>query len=253
MADNLPSAVFGLHEAVAQALQGAVTGFTSTVISDRETAAAQAALCVVHEYAPGAPLILKREAAIRLAGWLLGSKPNATRSKLATPDGSNLELDFAMAATGNGLRASGASALLARYVVRRAAPIGAPATVAAVAPEHDEAPEAPVTPVFMDRIRCGWSEDKTVTDAELSAGDTGLHIVVPPGGPGFIVCWLEDDADGQRLIRDALFREDGSPIPTAFDPGEPYRYDGIDGTAFVTGVAVSHFIAGTTLELRLRA
>ena len=123
MADTLPDDVAGLIPAVAAAALGGVIG-RDMPPDERTNAVAGAALCAVHDYAPGAPVALKREAAIRLSGWLLGAAPHATRRKTADPSGTSMEVDFHGMATGNALRASGASSLLARYVVRRAGVIG---------------------------------------------------------------------------------------------------------------------------------
>ncbi len=124
MADSLPQVVADLIPVVAGRIQGAVLGVHASAASAAETAAAEAALLAVECYAPRAPTAIKREAAIRLAGWMIGSAPHATRRKTMDPSGTNLELDFHGAATGNGLRASGASSLLSRYVRRRAGAIG---------------------------------------------------------------------------------------------------------------------------------
>ena len=61
-----------------------------------------------------------REAAVRLAGWLYGNRPHVSEHEITDPSGSTTKLRFNnSAATANGWRASGASALLARYIVRR--------------------------------------------------------------------------------------------------------------------------------------
>ena len=124
MADELPDAVAELIPVVAAGVLGSVLGFQATDVSARETAAAEAALCIIEDFAPAAPRAIKREAGIRLAGWILGSRPHATGSKVTDPSGTNLELSFHGAATANGLRASGAGAMLSRYVRRRAGAIG---------------------------------------------------------------------------------------------------------------------------------
>ena len=124
MADELPDPVAELIPIVAAGIRGTVLGTHATEADARETAVAEAALCLIEDYAPAAPRAIKREAGIRLAGWILGSRPHATGSKVTDPSGTSLELSFHGAATANGLRASGAGAMLSRYVVRRAGAIG---------------------------------------------------------------------------------------------------------------------------------
>ena len=84
--------------------------------------AAVAFVCSVAESAPEAIL---REAAIRLAGWLYGNRPHVVEHEFTDPSGTSTRLRFNnSAATANGFRSSGASALLARYIVRRGGVIG---------------------------------------------------------------------------------------------------------------------------------
>ena len=67
-----------------------------------------------------APKPILREASIRLAGWLYGNRPHVAEHEITDPSGTTIKLRFNnSAATANGWRASGASALLSRYVVRR--------------------------------------------------------------------------------------------------------------------------------------
>ena len=86
---------------------------------------AGAAVSFCHDIAPGAPEAILREASIRLAGWLFGNRPHVTEHTIKDQSGTEISLRFNnSAATANGWRSSGASALLARYVVRRAGVIG---------------------------------------------------------------------------------------------------------------------------------
>ena len=55
------------------------------------------------------------------AGWLYGTRPHVTEQEVTDPSGTTIKLRFNnSAATANGFRASGASSLVSRYVVRRA-------------------------------------------------------------------------------------------------------------------------------------
>ena len=86
---------------------------------------AGAAVAFMVEVAPKAPEAIGREAAIRLAGWLLDNRPAVVSHEITDPSGTAIKLQFAnMAATGNGFRHSGASALVARYIRRRGGVIG---------------------------------------------------------------------------------------------------------------------------------
>ena len=120
--DDLPQEVKDLATAV-RSQAGPVIG--SAVMTDTRTMdVAKAALLTVHDYAPGAPVELLQEAAVRLSGWMLASNPGMNRKDITDPSGAALALDFGGGMTRNGLRQSGASALLSRYVIRRAGAIG---------------------------------------------------------------------------------------------------------------------------------
>lgn len=123
MADTLPTDVADLIPIVATGIRGTVLGRENTG-GTRVTDIAEVAVCACHDYAPAAPLSAKREASLRYAGWIFGNRPHARGIKIASPDGTSLETDFGAAATMNGLRASGATAMLSRYVQRRAGVIG---------------------------------------------------------------------------------------------------------------------------------
>ena len=85
------------------------------------TEIAQAAVEFIVDVAPRAPDAIGREAATRLAGWLLDSRPHLTELEITDPSGTMIKQRFTnTAATGNGFRASGASSLVSRYIVRRA-------------------------------------------------------------------------------------------------------------------------------------
>ena len=86
---------------------------------------AGAAVAFILHVAPKTPDAIGREAAIRLAGWLLDNRPAVVSHEITDPSGTAIKLQFAnMAATGNGFRHSGASALVARFIRRRGGVIG---------------------------------------------------------------------------------------------------------------------------------
>ena len=78
---------------------------------------ARAGAIIAHRYAPGAPVEILTEAAIRVGGWLAESRPHAMSTKTAVPDGTSLETVYA--SPGTALRRSGARWLLSTYRVRR--------------------------------------------------------------------------------------------------------------------------------------
>ena len=86
---------------------------------------AGAAVAFIVQVAPKAPEAIGREAAVRLGGWLLDNRPAVVSHEITDPSGTIFKLQFAnTAATGNGFRHSGASALVSRYIVRRGGIIG---------------------------------------------------------------------------------------------------------------------------------
>ena len=114
-----------LTSAVAARITGTVLGREASRASTVEIEIAGAAVIFCCQVAPDAPAPILREAAIRLAGWLYGNRPHVSEHEFTDPSGSTTKLRFNnSAATSNGFRSSGASALLARYIVRRGGVIG---------------------------------------------------------------------------------------------------------------------------------
>ena len=104
---------------VAERITGTVLGRESAA-EDVQNDIAAAAVETCYGLAPGAPESILREASIRLAGWLYGSRPHLSQESFEDPSGTKFDMTFNnSAATANGLRASGAGAMLSRYVVRR--------------------------------------------------------------------------------------------------------------------------------------
>ena len=110
---------------VAARTAGTVLGREDASVTTALTEIAGAAVAFCHDIAPDAPEATLREASIRLAGWLYGNRPHVSEHEVTDPSGTTTKLRFNnSAATANGWRASGASALLSRYVVRRGGVIG---------------------------------------------------------------------------------------------------------------------------------
>ena len=109
-----------LVRTVAGRITGSILGREASAAGTVETEIAGAAIAFCCDIAPDAPESILREAAIRLGGWLYGNRPHVSEHEFTDPSGSTTKLRFNnSAATANGWRASGASALLARYIVRR--------------------------------------------------------------------------------------------------------------------------------------
>ena len=114
-----------LTSTVAARITGAVLGREASRAGATEIEIAGAAVVFCCQVAPDAPDAILREASIRLAGWLYGNRPHVSEHTVKDPSGTEISLRFNnSAATANGWRASGASALLSRYVVRRGGVIG---------------------------------------------------------------------------------------------------------------------------------
>ena len=114
-----------LTSTVAARITGTVLGREASRASVVEMEIAAAAVVFCCQVAPDAPEAILREAAIRLAGWLYGNRPHVSEHEFTEPSGTTTKLRFNnSAATANGWRASGASALLSRYIVRRGGVIG---------------------------------------------------------------------------------------------------------------------------------
>ena len=110
---------------VAARITGTVLGREASSASTVEIEIAGAAVAFCYDVAPCAPESIMRESAVRLAGWLYGNRPHVSEHEITDPSGTMTKLRFNnSAATANGWRASGASALLARYIVRRGGVIG---------------------------------------------------------------------------------------------------------------------------------
>ena len=98
---------------------------TSAAAAATKNEVAGAAVAFCYNIAPAAPESTLREASIRLAGWLLDNRPAVVSHTFKDQSGSEFTMQFSNgAATANGWRASGASALLARHIVRRGGMVG---------------------------------------------------------------------------------------------------------------------------------
>ena len=114
-----------LTSTVAARITGTVLGREASILGATEVEIAGAAVIFCCQVAPDAPEAILREASIRLAGWLYGNRPHVSEHTVKDQSGTEISLRFNnSAATANGWRASGAAALLSRYIVRRGGVIG---------------------------------------------------------------------------------------------------------------------------------
>lgn len=186
---------------------------------------AGAAVVFIVDVAPKAPEAIGREAAVRLAGWLLDNRPAVAEHVIRDPSGTEVTLKFANhAATGNGFRHSGASALVARYVVRRAGVIGgAMATQAA--------PAGPAPDIGTTVMRAAFTDT-------LPFQDTGFRWIGTANGVELDTGWVQPAAFGlwlpgtlwSRVVAVVLLRSitagtQGEHVSLSdFGPAEPYQF-----------------------------
>ncbi len=178
-------------------IAAAITALDS-ITGPVETRIATAALQVAYDYAPSAPASVLEEAGIRLAGWLLGSPAYATQKKVTAPEGTGLEISYSNStATANGFRSSGASALLSKYVVRRAGSIGEPRSSSPV-----DDPDIGTT-----IMRCGFASPLPFTDNLFRWLGTanGVELDTSWGQPASFGFWLPNDLMS-RVIEVVLLR-----------------------------------------------
>ena len=216
--------------AVAAAITGSVLGATG-LATERMTQAATAACQTVDDYAPLAPSAIKLEASIRLAAWMIGTRPHATETSTTTPDGTVLMVKFHGAATANGLRASGASSLLSRYVHRRAGVIGG---TPAATPEPD---------LGTTVMRCGFSRAVPHGQSTWRWHGTvnGVELDTTWPQPSSFAFWIPGDVM-QRVVAVVLLRSvqpgtPGDPVTLdAFGPAEAYLFGNTLGMARSTPI-----------------
>ena len=95
-------------------LQTRVAAVTASGDPARDVELAEVAVLACYDYAPAAPAVTLREAAIRMAGWLRDVEPG---HEAVTLDGDQVQ---SRPSHGSALRNSGAMALLSPHRRRRA-------------------------------------------------------------------------------------------------------------------------------------
>ena len=199
------------------------------------TEIAGSAVQFILDTAPKAPESIAREAAIRLGGWLLDNRPHLAQHVVRDPSGTEITIAYANhAATANGFRHSGASALIARYVVRRAGLVGGAAVVPA-AVDADLAGSTVMRAGFSNVIPHGQSTWRWAGTLNGVALDTSWPQ------PSSFALWIPG-ALMQRVIAVVLLRSisggtPGDPVNLeVFGPAEDYRFGNTDGQIRFTPV-----------------
>ena len=119
----LPQSIKDMERSLLNSVTGRILGFASDQDSGDPVVGRvlRCALLSCFVYSPTAPSEVHLEAAARYSGWLLGVRPHTKSTVSLDPSGTRLDMEFTNStATPNGLRASGASALLSQFKIRRA-------------------------------------------------------------------------------------------------------------------------------------
>ena len=216
-----------MTDTVAARIAGTVLGKEVLRGGSVEVEIAGAAVIFCCDVAPDAPEAILREASIRLAGWLFGNRPHVSEHEFTDPSGSTTKLRFNnSAATANGFRSSGASALLSRYVKRRAGTIaGTPS--AAGGSEPSGATADPGTTV----MRCGFDTTLPFSDNNFRWIGTanGCELDSSWNQPASFGFWLPNDLMS-RVVAVVLLRSVFVNPPqvevnlAAFEPAIPYQF-----------------------------
>ena len=227
-----------LTSTVAGRIAGTVLGREVLRGGSVEVEIAGAAVIFCCDVAPDAPEAILREASIRLAGWLFGNRPHVSEHEFTDPSGSTTKLRFNnSAATANGFRSSGASALLARYVKRRAGTIAGTSAAAAAAAEEAEAD------IGTTVMRCGFATPLPFTDNLFRWIGTanGVELDTSWSQPASFGFWLPGDLMS-RVVEIVLLRSIFTgPEPdvvnlAAFGPAIEYQFGDTAGMLRHTAV-----------------
>ena len=215
-----------LTATVARRIAGTVLGREVLKGGSVEAEIAGAAVIFCCDVAPDAPEAILREASIRLAGWIFGNRPHVVEHEFTDPSGSTTKLRFNnSAATANGFRSSGASALLSRYVKRRAGTIAG--TPSAAGGSEPSAAADPGTTV----MRCGFASPLPFTDNIFRWIGTanGVELDSSWSQPSAFGFWLPGDLMS-RVVEVVLLRSiQTSQSPdvvnlAAFGPAIDYQF-----------------------------
>ena len=231
----LPQSVKAFEPALLRTVTGRILGFAA----DQSTGdpvvgrVVRAAMLSCFCYAPVAPDEVLLEASARLAGWLLGTRPHAKSTVSLDPSGTRLDMEFTNSqATPNGLRASGASALLSPFKVRRA--IGGPPVPTRARPPAREAG----TTV----MRFAWTDTLPYRDSFFRWAGTvnGVELSTTWGMPASFAFWIPGNLMDRVVGFVAIEFPTGVTVNLGdFGPAEPYRFGDTLGMIRFTPVSFS--------------
>ena len=196
---------------------------------------AGSAVQFIKDTAPRAPESIAREAAIRLGGFLVDNRPHLAEHAVKDPSGTEYTLRFANhAATANGFRNSGASALVARYIVRRGGLIGGAAVEVAAVADPD---------IGTTVMRCGFDTTLPFSDDNFRWIGTanGVELDTSWNQPAAFGFWLPNDVMS-RVVEVVLLRSIFVNPPqvevniAAFEPAIPYQFGDTAGMLRHTAV-----------------
>ena len=197
---------------------------------ERSIAAAAVALC--NAYAPEAPMAILTEASTMLGGWMYGTRPHLSEESWKDPSGTETAMKFQSAATKNGMRNSGASAMLSRYVRRRGGRIGGASTTTGMA-----GAAGPVQDIGLTVMRLGFTSALPFTDNLFRWVGTanGVQIDTAHAQPAAFGFWLPGNIMS-RVVAVVLLRSVPSftPFPDAinldaFEPAIRYEFGNTAG------------------------
>ena len=199
-------------------------GMTTPAAATAMEIAGAAVAFIVH-VAPKAPESIGREAAIRLAGWLFDNRPAVVSHEIIDPSGTTIKLQFSnTAATANGFRNSGASALVSRFIRRRGGIISGTAT--------DEAATVAAAPdIGTTVMRCGFTPALPFADNNFRWIGTanGVELDTSWSQPAAFGFWLPNNLM-DRVVEVVLLRSIFTgPDPdvvnlAAFGPAIAYQF-----------------------------
>ena len=226
-----------LTSAVAARITGTVLGREASSASTTEIEIAGAAVIFCNQVAPNAPEAILREASIRLAGWLYGNRPHVSEHEHTDPSGTTIKLRFNnSAATANGWRASGASALLSRFIVRRGGVIDASS-------ERVTGTAAALPAGGTTVMRCGFTDTLPHGQSQFRWIGTanGVELDTAWSQPASFAFWLPGDLMA-RVVQVVLLRSipggtQGDRVDiSAFGPAEAFMFGNSVGQIRATPV-----------------
>ena len=231
----LPQSVKAFEQALLRTVTGRILGFAVDTPSGDPVVGrvVRAAMISCFSYSPVAPDEVLLEASARLAGWLLGTRPHAKSTVSLDPSGTRLDMEFTNSqATPNGLRASGASALLSPFKVRRAIG-GPPVPTRARPPAKDDGTKS---------MRFAWTDTLPIQQSNFRwAGRVnGVELDTTFAQPSSFAFWIEGHVMDRVVGFIPVEFAQGVDVSLSdFGPAEPFRFGDTLGMIRYTPVSFS--------------